>query len=247
MKDHLKFHKTLIFLIVFAFPSSPALPQSRSLDSPQLTESGDSYLKVLRFKRIEHDVTYFDPSAPMPVLEINALPEPKKRDSDKKNWVGISETWTVTRTMFLVVTVLLLTLIISLFVKFGGKITLSSRGEIDNAYSRRRRLKSGGVSLYDDILPLKDIVQLTDRRAAIIQLSRFALNAAAKLDSVLLQPSWTGRDALQHLLKGQTYEDALSSVVFASEEVQFGERDISEQEFEALRAGIDPLLKQAEA
>lgn len=247
MKDYLKFYNTLIFLIIFSCFPSTVLSQSRSLDSPQLMDSGEAYLKALRFKRINHDITYFDPSAPMPALEINALPEPKQRDSNKKNWAGISETWTVTRTMFLVVTVVLLTLIISLFVKFGGKITLSSRGEIDNAYSRRRRSNSGDVSLYDDILPLKDIVKLADRREAIIQLSRFALNAAAKLDSVLLQPSWTGRDALRHLVKGQTYASALSSVVFASEEVQFGGRDISEQEFDTLKAGIDPLLKQAEA
>ena len=62
-----------------------------------------------------------------------------------------------------------------------------------------------------------------------------------------MQQSWTLRDALRRLPGGQAHLAALRDLVALSERVQFGDRDVSEEEFAAHVAAIDPLLRGTSA
>ncbi|MFM7336171.1 MAG: DUF4129 domain-containing protein, partial [Tabrizicola sp.] len=58
----------------------------------------------------------------------------------------------------------------------------------------------------------------------------------------LLQSSWTMRDTLRHIPKGQAHLDALRSLVMAAERVLFGNREVAEDEFQAHVAAVRPLI-----
>lgn len=237
--DCVSFYKVLIFIIFMVVFSPASLSQEPLTESSRLTESGAAYLESLDFTGIQHDLTYFDPNASMPALDTDVLLEP---DDDGRT---PRLQWSTFRVITLIVASGLVVLILFLLLKYGSKITVSSRSETDNVHSRRNNGRDDTGGQYENIIPLRDVLRLNDRREAIIHLSRYALKTTAKLNNVLLQPSWTGRDALRHLAKDQSYARGLASLVFVSEQVQFGERDISETEFETLRSGIEPLLKQA--
>nr|WP_237693212.1 DUF4129 domain-containing protein [Octadecabacter algicola] len=60
-------------------------------------------------------------------------------------------------------------------------------------------------------------------------------------EGVLLQDSWTDRDTLSRVPKNLSNRDALQALVHASERVQFGGRDVSEDEFNEHVARLRPL------
>ena len=74
---------------------------------------------------------------------------------------------------------------------------------------------------------------MKDRREALIALSRLVLNRVIEAQGILVQRSWTARDALRRVPREFAQRDALQALIRDSERVQFGGRDISEDEFKA--------------
>ncbi len=62
-------------------------------------------------------------------------------------------------------------------------------------------------------------------------LTQKVLATLAKTNGVLMQRSWTARDTLGHIPLGQPQQSVLRNLVLNSERVQFGGRDVSEDEF----------------
>ena len=101
---------------------------------------------------------------------------------------------------------------------------------------------AGGAASLPPLADLTAILQTSDRQRALVMLAQTALVRTVAANGVLLQPSWTMRDALRHIPAEQTHLEALRSLVATGERVLFGNREVSEVEFQAHVAGIRPLM-----
>ena len=88
---------------------------------------------------------------------------------------------------------------------------------------------------------LQAILRMTDRREALVALSQFLLNRVVAAQGVLLQRSWTARDAMRRVPRDFDHRAALYDLVLASERVHFGGRDVTEEEFRAHLDRLRPL------
>ena len=206
----------------------------------EIGESGQAYLQAIRLRGIDTDVAYFDPSSPPPPMETGQEPEPpaERADRDIEGTVGSID---VTALVFSAAVLLAIAYV---FARFGGRISVSLGRDAENMV-RERRGNARGTGPLAAAVPsdLASILSLQDRREALVQLAQSALASAVSANGVLLQRSWTAREALRHLPAEQNHMSALYRLVHASERVHFGGRDVSEEEFQAHIADIKPLLQ----
>jgi hypothetical protein len=215
----------------------PAMAQQAVVEPTEIQESGEDYLRSIRVRRIDADVSYFDPSAPPPELTTRQEPEPAPDNEGRRIEIDLPSA--------LISTAILIGIIYAFF-RFGGGISVSLRSDAENA----RRDRVGAVSLLDDDgtpIELKGILGLKDRRIALILLAQKALSVAVAANGVLFQRSWTARDALRRVQGQPDQVAALKALVLDSERVQFGGRDISEEDFQAHLANVRPLIEGATA
>lgn len=232
----------LLFLII---PLQNSSAQEAVRTPLEIGPSGEEYLKSLRFRRIGTDVGYFDPTAPAPELKTDQQPDKQSGEtgeaSDRENqsWNGdaSSARWTIGLIMALV-----LGAIFYLFLRFGGNISVSLKRESGNISRNRPKGQPDAPDWATRTGSLEDILRTSDRRLALIQLMRKALSTTVSANGILMQRSWTARDALRHLPSTQSHLDRLRELVLASERVQFGGRDVSEEEFRSHVDGCRPLL-----
>jgi hypothetical protein len=229
----------VLAFLCFGFSVSPsALAAQEAASQPlEIEASGQAYLKSLGYRGIETDVAYFDPTGALPALDTKAEPP-----APPKAGVGSSELPTSIRTLVIILASALLIGVMLLVLQYGGNLTLSLQDDAQNpARSRRLRalhpLADGGPPA-----DLQAILATVDRRRALVMLVQAALARTVAANGVLLQSSWTMRDALRHIPKGQAHLDALRALVHAGERVLFGNRDVSEAEFQAHVATIRPLM-----
>lgn len=225
----------IAFMAVSLLAASP-VAQELAGDRGELTESGSDYLRALRFRGIDTDVAYYDPFAPAPSLDTSAQPEkPPQR--------GKPVEWSNTRITAVAVTAAILAVLAYVLFRFGGNISLSLRPQTANPGRSRGRNEAGPtpetVAVPDN---LDAVLRIADRRRAVVLLAQSALAKVLSLHGVLVQKSWTARDALRHVPNDQDHIDALRTLILASERVHFGGRDVSESEFDALVARIRPLF-----
>lgn len=208
----------------------------------EIQPSGEAYLKSLGYRRIETDVGYYDPTGALPALETEQEPAQPKTSAE-----GDSALSPPSRTMLLLLAAATLIGVLLVFLQFGAGLTFSLEGEVQNP-SRSRRLR-GQQSLADIGPPadLQAILTTADRKRALIMLVQAALSRTIAANGVILQPSWTMRDTLRHIPKAQAHLDALRALVLAAERVLFGNRDVSEEEFQAHVAKVRPLMTGAAA
>ncbi|PVB61234.1 DUF4129 domain-containing protein [Labrenzia sp. 011] len=201
----------------------------------EIGESGQDYLGAIRLRGIDTDVTYFDPSAPPPELDTSLQPErPQAPDADRTS--GETD-WPV-----LIVSGVILAAILYLFLRFGGRMTVSLKRDAGNPGRTRRQVRTEPPAWAQKPGTLDEILRIEDRRQALVLLAQKVLAATVAANGVLMQRSWTARDALRHIPDGQAQRDALRALVMASERVQFGARDVSEDEFRRHLAGCRQLL-----
>ena len=233
-----------LFACLFLFAclslfAPPTAAQEAVAERLSIGEAGTEYLRSIRLRRIDADVAYFDPTAPPPALDTNEQPEGPGAEAGAGRQIELD-----LPTALIAIAILLG--IGYVFVRFGGTITVSLGGEAGNAERGRR----GRVaSAPDDEVPatLESILGLSDRREALVLLARSVLAATVAANGVLLQRSWTARDALRHIPRNQTHLDALRALVLASERVQFGGRDVTEDEFNGHLSRIRPLIEAGAA
>jgi hypothetical protein len=210
----------------------------------EMEPSGSDYMRAIRLRGIDSEVAYFDPTGPAPALDTQQNPVAPPEDSDTSAGDIFDSN---TRITTIVVTSVLLAAIGYLFIRYGGGISVSLRQQSQNPGRQRRGRRPDihreGWKPGD----LGSILNMRDRRMALVLLAQMALAKTVAANGVLLQPSWTARDALRRIPNGQPHLDALRDLVSAGERVQFGGRDVSEDEFDAQVSRIRPLIADAAA
>lgn len=220
--------------------SSPWVSAQEAVQQPlQIGPSGEAYLAATRFRGVESDVAYYDPTGAVPPLETGQEPPPAAPTAPKTPGTDLS----TTRIIAILLSAAILIGLAMLILRSSGNFTLSLQGEAQNpARSRRSSGKGGGLAPPDRLADLDAILRMSDRRLALVMLAQAALARTVAANGVLLQPSWTMRDALRHIPKGQMHVDRLRGLVMDGERVLFGNRTVSEAEFQAHIAAIRPLM-----
>ncbi len=225
--------------LVLCFSLAPLAAGAQEVTAQplEIKPSGEAYLKSLGYRGIETDVGYYDPTGALPALETRQEPQKAPTASD-----GTTETFVPSNLMMILVAAAILIGVLLIFLQFGGGLTFSLEGEVQNP-SRSRRLR-GQQAMADIGTPadLQAILTTSDRRRALVMLVQAALARTVAANGVILQPSWTMRDTLRHIPKAQVHLDALRALVMAGERVLFGNRDVSEEEFQAHVAKVRPLM-----
>ncbi|MEX0317551.1 MAG: DUF4129 domain-containing protein [Ruegeria sp.] len=221
---------------------SAASAQQTVVGSGELTESGSDYLRALRYKGIESDVVYFDPTQPAPELKTDAIPEVAESEAEATPVFSTDGRVIVGIASFLVLLGLLA------LVYFNGSGVSVPFGK--TAANRRRQTlgtTNGEVPADQPMTDLNAILKLTDRRVALTRLAQYVLTRCLVANDILFQRSWTQREALQRLPKSQPYLAELRALVLESERVNFGGRSISEAEFDRHVSGVRSLLPERNA
>jgi hypothetical protein len=217
-------------------PAYPLAAQEAVAQPLEIGPDGQKYLDEIRFSGIEANVGYFDPSGAAPKLDAEQAPPPPPKDEARAPLGSLPN-------MVALVAAVLLVAMIALAVRFGGGIALSGRAEAENLErSGRRPRRATMAAEAGPPADLQSILMTSDRRLAMVQLAQLALQRTVAANGVLLQDSWTARDALRHIPRTQAHLEALRRLVMAGEWVQFGHRDVSEEEFQSQLQGVRPLL-----
>lgn len=223
------------FLVLFALSlGAGAFAQEEASGGLEATESGQDYQRSIRLRGIENDVRYFDPTQPAPPLETREQP-PEEQAANETDGLDNSSSQGTTgeRVMTLIISAAVIGGIVYLIVQYGGAMSVNfSRNPENLSRDGQRR----NVDVLDNDKPLSnldEILQMSDRKAALIALSRLVLNRVIEAQGILVQRSWTARDALRRVPRDFSHREALTKLIRDSERVQFGGRDISQSEFDA--------------
>ncbi|WP_438706318.1 DUF4129 domain-containing protein [Tabrizicola sp.] len=209
----------------------------------EIGPSGEAYLESVRYSSNQTDVAYFDPRGPAPRLETGQDPVPPPKPGAD----GQAEQLSTVQIVVIVVATAVLIGLAMLVRRFAGGFTLSLQGEAQNAARARRAGGGGAMAKAGPPADLQAILGTADRRRALVMLAQAALARTVTANGVLLQPSWTMRDTLRRIPKTQAHLDALRGLVMKGEQVLFGNRDVTEAEFQAQVATIRPLMAGASA
>lgn len=227
--------------LAWAIFTSPGVAQvAAPLEQPELTQSGQAYVRSIRFSGVDTEVTYFDPGAAPPDLEADVEP-PEETGAEAS---GSGE---LIPPVFGWVAAIILAAVIFLFVRFGGGISLSLRNAAENSATLQRTGMPDAETSERLPASFDAILDMPDRRTAIVELARRVLSDVMTREGTLQQKSWTARDALRRVKLPTEDMQPLRSLVLASERVQFGDRAISEDEFQTHLGAIQPLISRAAA
>lgn len=215
-------------------PAQVAGPQALTIGP-----SGAAYLDAVRYRGVDADVGYYDPVGAMPQLEARLAPPPQEDPAGKD---GAADAFSTGRILVILLALAILTGLAALVLRNAGNFSLSLQSEAQNPERRRKPGLAVCKGLDGPPADLQAILATTDRRHALVMLARAALARTVAANGVLLQPSWTMRDTLSHIPKAQSHLDALRNLVIAGEKVLFGNRDVSEVDFQAQVAAIRPIL-----
>lgn len=233
---------TLLCLLVIFLPGQPANSQDARPQALDMRESGEAYLRAIRFRGIQSDVSYFDPTQPPPQFELN---EPRPTDPIEQIPQPPSQG---ARTTVTAIAIALLLAIAALVLRYGGGMSISIG---QNAANRSRSGTGADVRDGDEQAEqpasLKRIVQTQDRRLALVMLARWVLSRSVAQQGVIMLKSWTAREALRRLPAGAEHRAAVSDLVMASEGVLFGDRPVTEEDFTRHMNALKPLLRETEA
>jgi len=209
------------------------------LTPAEIQPSGEDYLRATNFRGIDHEVVYYDPTAPAPALETQqALPPDLSVDIDGRDVVNA---WETGRILTLFLTGLVIFGLVYLFIRFGGRLPLSFARNPENAGNPAKGPIGRPAGEAASPMGIKAIIAMKDRREALVALCKALLAKAITAEGVLLQDSWTDRDTLRRVPRAFPYRDALQNLVFASERVQFGGRDVTEEDFHAHVKALAPM------
>lgn len=226
----------LLALSPAAFAQEAEQPRETGLD---ITDTGKEYSRVIRKRRINGNVAYFDPSAPAPDLKTDQEP-PKERET-QIDGDAIEQIPAVAK----IISFIVLAGIIYLFIRYGSGMSIAVRSAADNPERARRRKAEQQGSFAHIPADLASILKIADRREALVALAQGALARAVSSHGLLWHKSWTARDALRQLPRDQQHRKALADLVAFGERVHFGGRDVSEDDFDIQLEAIRPLFQEA--
>lgn len=233
----------LIIAFVFGLAASAfqASAQTPAQDPVEIGDAGKAYLNAVRLRGISTDVSYYDPDGPAPALDTQQQPETEKQDETSPERVTMSR-WTVG-----LIAGLFLAGIVYVILRFGGDIAISLDRDAANPDRQRRHMKGAPPAWAEKLGSFQDIMKIEDRRRALVLLTQKLLATLATGHGVLMQRSWTARDTIGHIPLQPAQQSLLRSLVLTSERVQFGDRDVSEDEFSAHVSSCQQLLSAGTA
>ena len=219
------------------------LEAQQTLVEQGVSESGDAYAASIQFRGIDTDVVYFDPTLPPPSLETDQSLEP--HDVERRDNIAPEISVTGGRNIVFVISVLILAGVLYLFVAFGGGLPASLARQPDEGESGSDAAPSGEDIGATVTIGLQSILNMADRRDALVALCKALLARAVAAEGVLLQKSWTDREMLRRVPQDHAHRAALRALVHDSERAQFGGRDVSEETFRDHVDRLRPLLTEA--
>lgn len=209
------------FVAMSAALSGPAFSD---VSEPAATLAGKAYSEAAERGGVTHRITYMDPGESIEhiVSSGNSTSRAAKPASQEAELPAF-------RRLVLAVSIGIALCCVA-FIAFGGsrvKISLGRRPDQDEAASEHQNTRNTPVALPD----LESILAIPDRSAALVMLCQAGLAKALNGQGILPQRSWTARETLHHLPRQYPHRGALQSLVFASEQAQFGGREVSDEEF----------------
>ncbi|WP_299478433.1 DUF4129 domain-containing protein [uncultured Roseibium sp.] len=230
-----------LFLIACIFSFAASVFQTSAQEAVQepveIGEAGTEYLRSIRLRGIDSDVAYFDPTAPAPELDTQQQPAPQTRETEVSTGQVGSARW-----ISAIIAGLVLAGIVFVVLRFGGNIAVSLNRDAENPGSQRGSNTQNTPAWAEKLGSFNDILRIEDRRRALVLLTQKVLASLASTHGVLMQRSWTARDTLGHIPLEQTQHTVLRTLVLNSERVQFGGRDVTEDEFRNHVSSCQQLL-----
>lgn len=222
----------------------PGAAQDDAATTLDVDTSAVDYLRAIRFRGIDSDVRYFDPTRPAPELSTTQQPD-GLRDEDTRVTIDGDPTRARNATA-LVAAMIFAGLLYVVFLNVRGS-AISFGSSPQNLARQKGRARAGGWQPEKTSASLAQILRLGDRREALVALSRYALSQVIAAQGIVAQRSWTARDALRRVPQDLDQHAELTELVLTSERVQFGGRDVSEDDFQRLLEQVRPLLNMQAA
>ncbi|WP_306142029.1 DUF4129 domain-containing protein [Roseibium sp. MMSF_3412] len=226
-----------ILILGLTAPLIAANAQEPVREPLEIGESGDEYLRSIRLHGIDPDVAYYDPTAPAPKLETEQQPQQPTARSETESVMAPGSRWT-----FTLIAGLVLAGLAFLVIRFGGNIAVTLQRDAENPDSRRAAGPQNTPVWAEKLGSFNDIMRIADRREALVMLTQKVLATLATTNGVLMQRSWTARDTLRNIPLADAQQTLLRTLVLNSERVQFGGRDVSEDEFREHVSSCQQLL-----
>ncbi len=225
--------------LIVLTPPSAAFAQAADPDAIEIPvgESGQEFKETIGRSRVETELIYLDP------LADETLPREAAKAAPAK-----SQTPDLSRYLLILILIVVLGAIVLFASKFAPKTTISMWSPKDGMRSGGNRNKPVG----DAASPLNalagnqflnELRTMTDRRAALILLSKRALEHATEIHGLPLGRSQTAREILRRLPRSWDHHAALSKIVGFEERVQFGGRDLPEPVFQESLSLAEPLFQ----
>ena len=197
------------------------------------TASGQAYQASLRLSGIDADVAYFDPTAPPPEFETSETPgeleNPNLDLYDNQN-------------LMMAVAIALLIGVGVLAVRHGSGARFSLRHGPANPGREGGGAAQGPARNAEQSADLSAIMNNPDRKTALIELAQLLIGRALSANGLLLQRSWTARDALARLPESQPALGELRDLVLTGERVHFRDQPVSDPEFREFAARASSLM-----
>lgn len=226
----------LLCFVCFSSISGAASAQAEE-EPLEISQSGRDYQNAIRFRRIQTNVAYFDPTRPPPPLDTTE-PVPEAQSSDREPWrIG-----DIDLPLALVMAAILIFILV-LFARYGGAAGIVLRKGPQEAARRLREEHEASPFGKSEQTNLGAILSNPQRRPALIALVQLLIGRAVEANGLLLQRSWTARDVLRRLPRELAYLPELKELVMIGERVHFGERPVSEEDFESFVKRAKPLLE----
>ncbi|MEL7459570.1 MAG: DUF4129 domain-containing protein [Pseudomonadota bacterium] len=213
-----------LFVVMVLGLSAPGHAQHAELDGLEIRPSGEAYIRATRLRGLDRAVAYFDPSQPPPPFEA---PEPERTE----NTTSLDAQPGPVRNVMIIVSAAVLMLIAYLVVTNAGGLSVALAKPGDASGGRAAGKGGRGSPETARAMGLDAILAMQDRREALVALCRSLLARVVAAEGVLLHKSWTDRDTLRRVPRDHPHRAALQELVFASEKVQFGGRDVTDEDF----------------
>lgn len=212
--------------------ASPNPAKAQQAETMELSDSGRDYLETVG-RRVNPNVAYFNPDRAAPELTTTARPTPARDRGDPSRPP-------VSNHVFTAIAVIVLAGVAFQIWRSGSPVSVSLRSRPKDAARALRASASPDDPDTPVDLPLSDILKIGDRNLALVELARKALSEVASRNGMHWQTSWTARDLLRRLPRDAG--DGLRPLVRTAEHVQFGDRTVGEDEFQAHAEDVRRLL-----
>lgn len=197
--------------------------------------AGEAYLNAVG-RRVDSDVGYFDPTQPPPALQTTQKIEPQEPAAPDR---GQEQAHLPTALAAFCV----LGAVLFIFWRFSPAVSVSLRPNAANPERIIASLDTGVDAVAGANADLNTILNMANRQKAVMILSHKVLLHVVRTNGLLLQRSWTARDALRNLPGTQDGMEAIKELVLTSERVHFGNYEISQEDLDYFVEKAKAVLK----